>query len=141
MADLTGGSGQRAASSGNIFASYSHKDVEIVRQFEHHAKAFGDRYLRDAVDLRSGQVWNDELMRMGSSGRMSFSCFGLIMRCSRRLSAKNGSSPFPCGVPNSSGQPIGRSLFRKILRPGSRRTNSAEFIFTSSEVTCRKPSR
>lgn len=48
----------------NIFASYSHTDVAIVRQFEHHAKALGDRYLRDVVDLRAGQVWNDELMRL-----------------------------------------------------------------------------
>jgi tetratricopeptide (TPR) repeat protein len=48
----------------NIFASYSHRDVEIVHQFEVHARALGDRYLRDVVDLRAGQVWNDELMRL-----------------------------------------------------------------------------
>ena len=40
-----------------IFASYSHKDVGIVKQFEHLVRALGDRYLRDVVDLppeRSG---------------------------------------------------------------------------------------
>ena len=39
-----------------IFASYSHKDVEIVRQFEHLVQALGDRYLRDVVDLRRREV-------------------------------------------------------------------------------------
>ena len=44
-----------------IFASYSHKDIAIVEQFEHYAKALGDRYLRDVNDLRAGQVWSDQL--------------------------------------------------------------------------------
>ena len=47
-----------------IFASYSHKDIEIVRQFELFARTLGDEYLRDGVNLRSGQVWNDRLKRM-----------------------------------------------------------------------------
>lgn len=47
-----------------IFASYSHKDSGIVDQFEHYAKAFGDRYLRDVNDLRAGEVWNDRLGEM-----------------------------------------------------------------------------
>jgi serine/threonine protein kinase len=47
-----------------IFASYSHKDIEIVRQFELFAWTLGDEYLRDGVNLRSGQVWNDRLKRM-----------------------------------------------------------------------------
>jgi serine/threonine protein kinase len=44
-----------------IFASYSHKDVEIVRQFELFARTLGDEYLRDEVQLRSGQIWNDRI--------------------------------------------------------------------------------
>jgi TIR domain-containing protein len=47
-----------------IFASYSHRDAPIVEHIEHYANAVGDSYLRDAVNLRSGQDWNDELMRM-----------------------------------------------------------------------------
>jgi hypothetical protein len=44
-----------------IFASYSHKDIAIVEQFEHYARAFGDRYLRDVNDLRAGELWSDTL--------------------------------------------------------------------------------
>ena len=47
-----------------IFASYSHKDSAIVNQFEHHARAIGDRYLRDIANLRSGEVWNERLGQM-----------------------------------------------------------------------------
>ncbi len=47
-----------------IFASYSHQDVEIARLFERYASLFGDRYLRDWVDLRAGQSWREELRRM-----------------------------------------------------------------------------
>jgi len=47
-----------------IFASYSHKDLAIVTEFERYAASLGDRYLRDWVDLRAGEVWNDGLMRM-----------------------------------------------------------------------------
>ena len=35
-----------------IFASYSHQDVEIVRQFEWYARTLGDEYLRDWVHSR-----------------------------------------------------------------------------------------
>lgn len=44
-----------------LFPSYSHSDTSIVMQFEHHIEALGDRYLRDAYSLRSGEVWNDKL--------------------------------------------------------------------------------
>jgi len=54
----------RAPQRQKIFASYSHDDVAIVEQFERYVETLGHRYLRDARDLRSGQVWNDELMRM-----------------------------------------------------------------------------
>ncbi len=47
-----------------IFASYSHRDVAIVNQFESYARAMGDDYLRDWVHLRTGEVWNDRLLRL-----------------------------------------------------------------------------
>jgi hypothetical protein len=47
-----------------IFASYSHRDLDIVQEFERHAKATGDSYLRDAVSLRSGERWNDQILEM-----------------------------------------------------------------------------
>ncbi|MEZ4268518.1 MAG: toll/interleukin-1 receptor domain-containing protein [Myxococcota bacterium] len=47
-----------------IFASYSHRDVEVVHQFERYAKGIGDRYLRDVVHLRSGEVWSEALERL-----------------------------------------------------------------------------
>jgi serine/threonine protein kinase len=47
-----------------IFASYSHKDLEIVRQFERFATTLGDRYLRDWNELRAGEAWNDRLMEL-----------------------------------------------------------------------------
>jgi serine/threonine protein kinase len=55
---------QSARAYRRIFASYSHKDVEIVEEFEKYAAATGDEYLRDAVALRSGQGWQDELYRL-----------------------------------------------------------------------------
>ena len=47
-----------------IFASYSHKDTAIVRQFESYARGIGDSYMRDVIDLRAGEVWNDRLLEM-----------------------------------------------------------------------------
>lgn len=47
-----------------IFASYSHADVAVVEQFERHAKALGDEYLRDMVHLRSGEVWDARLEQL-----------------------------------------------------------------------------
>jgi len=47
-----------------IFASYSHRDLPIVEQFEQYIEMLGDQYLRDWKHLRSGQVWNDRLMEM-----------------------------------------------------------------------------
>lgn len=44
-----------------IFASYSHKDVRIAEQFEQYAAVFGDRYLRDWIDLRAGENWSERL--------------------------------------------------------------------------------
>jgi hypothetical protein len=47
-----------------IFASYSHKDVEIVEQFDRLITAFGDEYLRDLTHLRAGEVWSRRLEEM-----------------------------------------------------------------------------
>jgi tetratricopeptide (TPR) repeat protein len=47
-----------------IFASYSHKDVHVVEQFEHLAQALGDAYLRDWKHLRAGEVWDARLLQM-----------------------------------------------------------------------------
>ena len=47
-----------------IFASYSHKDVSIVEQFERIARASGDDFIRDWTHLRAGEVWNDRLKEM-----------------------------------------------------------------------------
>ncbi len=47
-----------------IFASYSHKDLAIVEQFEAFAEAMGDEYLRDWKHLRAGERWQDKLMQM-----------------------------------------------------------------------------
>ena len=45
-----------------IFASYSHRDVEIVRQYEALVGSLGDRYLRDVRDLRAGEKWDLRLL-------------------------------------------------------------------------------
>lgn len=47
-----------------IFASYSHRDTSIVEEFESHAAATGDQYLRDVVSLRAGEVWDQRLLDM-----------------------------------------------------------------------------
>ena len=47
-----------------IFASYSHRDVEVVRQFELLATSLGDEYLRDIARLRSGADWDEALLRL-----------------------------------------------------------------------------
>jgi hypothetical protein len=47
-----------------IFASYSHQDMDIVRQVEVYVRALGDEYLRDWTQLRAGEVWNDQLMQL-----------------------------------------------------------------------------
>jgi serine/threonine protein kinase len=47
-----------------IFASYSHKDLPIVTEFERYARALGDTFLRDWTHLRAGEVWSERLERM-----------------------------------------------------------------------------
>lgn len=52
----------------SVFASYSHRDTPVVQSCEAAARAIGDRYLRDVMTLRSGQIWSDELKAMIAAG-------------------------------------------------------------------------
>jgi len=54
----------RAAPYRKIFASYSRRDAEIVRQFEHFIETTGDRFLQDVRHLRAGEKWDDGLLRL-----------------------------------------------------------------------------
>ena len=47
-----------------IFASYAHADTDIVARIQGYARALGDEYLIDAVNLRAGENWNDALRAM-----------------------------------------------------------------------------
>ena len=47
-----------------IFASYSHRDAAVVKEFERYARAVGDEYMRDLVHLRTGEVWDERLREM-----------------------------------------------------------------------------
>jgi hypothetical protein len=47
-----------------IFASYSHQDVAIVRQYERFVTTLGDRYLRDVLDLHAGEAWDQGLLKL-----------------------------------------------------------------------------
>jgi hypothetical protein len=47
-----------------IFVSYSHQDTAIVERLETAYKALGWKYLRDVESLRSGEQWNDGLLKM-----------------------------------------------------------------------------
>jgi hypothetical protein len=53
-----------AAPYRKIFASYSHKDGEIVLQFERYVQSLGDTYLRDVRSLRSGETWSERLLTL-----------------------------------------------------------------------------
>jgi hypothetical protein len=45
-----------------IFASYSHKDLQIVKEMERCALSLGDRYLIDSLYLRAGERWAEGLL-------------------------------------------------------------------------------
>ena len=47
-----------------VFASYSHRDSAIVEEFAEYARAMGDKYLRDVIDLRSGEKWQPALEQL-----------------------------------------------------------------------------
>jgi hypothetical protein len=44
-----------------IFASYSRKDENIVKEFEHFAQTTGDKFLRDVQTLRTGEIWSERI--------------------------------------------------------------------------------
>jgi serine/threonine protein kinase len=48
----------------HIFASYSHRDTPVVQACRNAYKSLGWNVLIDSDTLRSGQVWNEALMRM-----------------------------------------------------------------------------
>jgi hypothetical protein len=62
--DTTGTERTSARPYRKIFASYSRKDTLIVRQLEKLACAFGDTYLQDVKDVRSGENWSQRLMEL-----------------------------------------------------------------------------
>lgn len=47
-----------------IFCSYSHKDMQIVERVERAYKALGLDYLRDIQALKSGQEWDEQLLKL-----------------------------------------------------------------------------
>lgn len=47
-----------------IFPSYSHRDTQVVRRVERAWRALGDTTLRDAMALRSGEIWNRRLYEL-----------------------------------------------------------------------------
>jgi hypothetical protein len=47
-----------------VFASYSHKDLAIVKQAGVYGTALRDVYLRDRTTLRSGEDWNENLLNL-----------------------------------------------------------------------------
>ena len=53
-----------AARYRKIFPSYSRKDGAIVDAFAEMARAFGDEYLRDVVDVRAGERWQERLREL-----------------------------------------------------------------------------
>jgi hypothetical protein len=57
-------SAQSARPYRRIFASYSHRDRAVVEEFAAYAKAVGDRYQMDVIDLRSGERWEPALETM-----------------------------------------------------------------------------
>ena len=48
----------------NTFASYSHKDEQVVRAYEAIAESTGDRFLRDVRTLRAGEEWDPKLLKL-----------------------------------------------------------------------------
>jgi len=47
-----------------IFASYSHRDREIVANYAEAYRAIGDQYLQDVLVLRSGERWNARVLEL-----------------------------------------------------------------------------
>jgi TIR domain len=47
-----------------IFASYSHRDGDVVAAVRRYTEVTGDRYLIDSETLRSGETWSDRLAQL-----------------------------------------------------------------------------
>ena len=47
-----------------IFASYSHRDIEVVEEVERYVSVTGDRYMIDVRTLRSGEIWDERLREL-----------------------------------------------------------------------------
>jgi hypothetical protein len=47
-----------------IFASYSHRDADVVRAVADHGGVVGDRYVIDVQSLRSGEVWQPRMAEL-----------------------------------------------------------------------------
>jgi hypothetical protein len=47
-----------------IFASYSHRDIEVVEEVERYVTLTGDRYMIDVKTLRSGEIWDERLREL-----------------------------------------------------------------------------
>lgn len=55
---------QSAGRFRKIFASYSHLDWAIVRDFRRFAHSLGDEYLLDVTHLRAGEAWSERLEKL-----------------------------------------------------------------------------
>ncbi len=48
----------------NVFVSYSHVDEEVIDRVTAAARTLGLKFIRDQVDLRSGEDWSTRLLEM-----------------------------------------------------------------------------
>jgi hypothetical protein len=55
---------ERARRYRKIFASYSHRDADVVAALASAARAFGDELVVDRTHLRTGEPWSDSLERL-----------------------------------------------------------------------------
>jgi hypothetical protein len=55
---------QRGRPYRRLFASYSRKDAAIVAEYARYARAVGDEYLIDLTSVRSGEPWNDRILKL-----------------------------------------------------------------------------
>lgn len=55
---------QAAAAYEKVFCSYSHQDMQIIERVEAAYRALGMDYLRDVHTLKSGQMWDDQLLAL-----------------------------------------------------------------------------
>ena len=110
-----------------IFASYSHRDLSIVEEFEAHAKATGDRYLRDVISLRAGEQWSDRLLEMIGNADV-FQLF-----CRERHGVTNGPQRVAICARLGSDTLV-RPVLKKPFRssPDYRQRNYAVCIFNAS---------